>query len=59
AILGAAPWITVPVALKGGWLALWDLVIVFPKIYYEHFKLDVLTLIDKWRGSPARAGDGS
>ena len=43
AIIGAAPWITIPVTLKGGWLALFDILIIFPKVYYEHFKLDIIT----------------
>ncbi|MAI10929.1 MAG: hypothetical protein CBD27_00130 [Rhodospirillaceae bacterium TMED167] len=40
-IIGAAPWITIPVTLKGGWIALFDILIIFPKVYYEHFKLDI------------------
>ena len=43
AIIGAAPWITIPVTLKGGWIALFDILIIFPKVYYEHFKLDIQT----------------
>jgi peroxiredoxin len=43
AIIGAAPWITIPVTLKGGWIALYDILIIFPKVYYEHFKLDIQT----------------
>ena len=27
AIIGAAPWITIPVTLKGGWIALYDILI--------------------------------
>ena len=42
-IIGAAPWITIPVTLKGGWIALFDILIIFPKVYYEHFKLDIQT----------------
>ena len=49
AIMGAAPWITIPVTLKGGWVALWDVLKVFPKIYYEHFKLDIQTWREKRR----------
>ena len=41
AIIGAAPWITIPVTLKGGWVALYDILIIFPKVYYEHIKLDL------------------
>ena len=43
AIIGAAPWITIPVTLKGGWVALYDILIIFPKVYYMHFKLDIET----------------
>jgi len=42
-IIGAAPWITIPVTLKGGWIALYDILIIFPKVYYEHLKLDIQT----------------
>lgn len=49
-ILGAPPWITIPVTLKGGWVALWDMLKVIPKIYYEHFKLDIQTWLRKRRG---------
>ncbi|MDP6260052.1 MAG: hypothetical protein QGH63_13285, partial [Rhodospirillales bacterium] len=42
-IVGAAPWITIPVTLKGGWIALYDILIIFPKVYYEHLKLDIQT----------------
>ena len=47
AIIGAAPWITIPVTLKGGWIALYDILIIFPKVYYEHFKLDIQTWWNK------------
>ena len=50
-IIGAAPWITIPVTLKGGWIALFDILIIFPKVYYEHFKLDIQTC---WAGRKAR-----
>ena len=42
-IIGASPFITIPVTLKGGWIALYDILIIFPKVYYEHFKLDIKT----------------
>lgn len=48
-IWGAAPWITFPVTFKGGWLAVWDILKVFPRIYYEHFKLDIQTWLRKRR----------
>ena len=40
-IVGAAPWITVPVCLKGGWDALWDLAKAMPFIVWAHLKQDV------------------
>lgn len=40
-IVGAAPWITVPVTLKGGWDALWDLAIAMPRIFWAHLKVDI------------------
>ena len=46
-IIGAAPWITIPVTLKGGWGALYDILKVFPKVYYMHFKLDIQTWLEK------------
>jgi peroxiredoxin len=55
AIIGAAPWITIPVALKGGWIALYDILIIFPKVYYEHFKLDILTWWNKRNAKKAAA----
>jgi hypothetical protein len=54
-IMGAAPWITIPVTLKGGWIALWDILKVFPKIYYEHFKLDIRTWLARRRQSRTAA----
>jgi len=46
-ILGASPFVTIPVTLKGGWIALYDILIIFPKVYYEHFKLDIKTWLAK------------
>jgi hypothetical protein len=56
-IMGAAPWITIPVTLKGGWIALWDILKVFPKIYYEHFKLDIQTWLAKRRNKTTAAAE--
>ena len=39
-IITAAPWIMIPVCLKGGWDALWDLVIALPGILWGHLKLE-------------------
>ncbi len=55
AIIGAAPWITIPVTLKGGWVALYDILIIFPKVYYEHFKLDIQTWWNKRKAKKASA----
>ena len=59
AIIGAAPWITIPVTLKGGWIALYDILIIFPKVYYEHFKLDIQTWWKKRKAQnqPASAAE--
>ena len=56
AIIGAAPWVTIPVTLKGGWIALYDILKVFPKIYYEHFKLDFQTWWNKRKSEIQSAG---
>lgn len=39
-IITAAPWIMIPVTLKGGWDALWDLVVELPGILIGHLKVD-------------------
>ena len=39
-IVTAAPWVMVPVTLKGGWDALWDLLIALPGILWGHVKLN-------------------
>ena len=46
-IVGAAPWITVPVTLKGGWDALWDLAVAMPRIFWAHVKVDIANLRKK------------
>lgn len=45
-IITAAPWIMVPVTLKGGWDALWDLVIELPGVIIGHLMVD----IPRWLG---------
>jgi hypothetical protein len=35
-IITAAPWIMVPVVLRGGWDALWDLLVALPKLVWAH-----------------------
>ena len=39
-IITAAPWIMVPVVLRGGWDALWDLIVALPFIALAHLKAD-------------------
>ena len=43
--MGAAPWIFIPVTFKGGWNALWDLLIATPTILWVHFKVDIANLL--------------
>lgn len=52
-IVGAAPWITVPVCLKGGWDALWDLAKAMPFIAWAHLKQDAGMLFGKKFVHPA------
>ncbi len=39
-IVTAAPWIMVPVVLRGGWDALWDLAIALPYLVWAHLVAD-------------------
>ena len=39
-IITAAPWIMIPVVLRGGWNALWDISIALPMIIIAHLKAD-------------------
>jgi hypothetical protein len=39
-IITAAPWIMIPVVLRGGWDALWDIMIALPMITIAHLKAD-------------------
>ena len=39
-IITAAPWIMIPVVLRGGWDALWDIAIALPVITIAHLKAD-------------------
>jgi hypothetical protein len=39
-IITAAPWIMIPVVLRGGWDALWDISIALPFIAWAHVKVD-------------------
>ena len=46
-IITAAPWVMIPVCLKGGWDALWDLVIALPGILWGHLKVDVARMLGR------------
>jgi hypothetical protein len=39
-IITAAPWVMIPVVLRGGWDALWDIMIALPIIIIAHIKAD-------------------
>ena len=43
-IITAAPWIMIPVVLRGGWDALWDISIALPTIIVAHLKADFQNL---------------
>ena len=45
-IITAAPWIMIPVTLKGGWDALWDLAVALPGVIIGHLMVD----IPRWLG---------
>ncbi|MEO9970286.1 MAG: deiodinase-like protein [Hyphomonadaceae bacterium] len=46
-IITAAPWIMIPVTLKGGWDALWDLIIELPGVIIGHLKVDIARLLGR------------
>jgi len=46
----AAPWIMVPVTLKGGWDALWGMLIALPGILWGHVKADFSNNFTPGRG---------
>ena len=54
-IITAAPWVMVPVTLKGGWDALWDLVIALPGVIIGHLKVDIV----RWLGVGAKGDDAT
>lgn len=54
-IITAAPWIMIPVTLKGGWDALWDLIIELPGVLIGHLKAD----IPRWLGMDKKKNEGS
>ena len=49
-IVTAAPWIMIRVTLKGGWDALWDILIALPGILWGHLRVDVSRLFGKQSG---------
>lgn len=52
-IYGAAPWIMLPVTLKGGWNAVYDIVVTIPKMLYAHAKIDLTTWWNRRKGNVA------
>ncbi len=49
-IVTAAPWIMVPVVLRGGWDALWDLLVALPTLAWAHLVADWRNLKKKFAG---------
>lgn len=54
-IITAAPWIMIPVVLRGGWDALWDLAIALPMITIAHLKADWQNFKKKFSGEKKAA----
>lgn len=50
AIWGTPPWIMVPICLRGGWNAVWDLAVAMPPIIWGHLKADVADFIKRHSG---------
>ena len=50
AIWGTPPWIMVPICLRGGWNAVWDLAIAMPPIIWGHLKTDVADFFKRRSG---------
>ena len=50
-IVTAAPWIMVPVVLRGGWDALWDLLVALPRLVWAHLAADWSNMKRKFAGS--------
>ncbi|MDA0239539.1 MAG: redoxin domain-containing protein [Proteobacteria bacterium] len=50
-IITAAPWIMIPVVLRGGWDALWDISIALPFITIAHIKADWANFKKKFSGN--------
>jgi hypothetical protein len=49
-VFGAAPWITFPVTMKGGWDAIYDIVIALVRLIWMHVLVDVKSWFN--RGKP-------
>lgn len=54
-IITAAPWIMIPVVLRGGWDALWDISIALPFITWAHLKADWANFQKKLGGGAKKA----
>ena len=50
AIWGTPPWIMVPICLRGGWNAVWDLAAAMPKVIWGHLKADVADIFKRRSG---------
>lgn len=46
-IWGTPPWIMVPICLRGGWNAVWDLAIAVPPIIWGHLKADAAHILKR------------
>ncbi len=40
-ILGTPPWVFIPVTLKAGWIAVWDILVGLPALLINHVKADI------------------
>lgn len=46
-IFGTPPWVFIPVSLKGGWDAVWDMIHELPKLLWSHIKTDIASFRSK------------
>jgi len=56
-IITAPLQIMVPVVLRGGWDALWDLVIALPMLTFKHFQADIIALKKRFSSKAATKTD--
>ena len=49
-IITAPLQIMIPVVLRGGWDALWDIVIALPMLAFKHFQADVAAIMKRFSG---------